>query len=274
MSYVNYPTTEYLQLPFLDAVCFNVYLETPAILRSYLTRLQNIAGDRPLIMSEVGLDALRNGEEKQADVLSWQIRVSFEAGCAGTILFSWTDEWFRGDEFVEDWAFGIVDRERSPKPALAAVKNAFENIPFPPTRSTPHFSVIVCTYNGARTIRETLEGLQLLKYPNYEVVVVNDGSTDQTEEIVREFTDVKLIFTENNGLSHARNVGREAAEGEFVAYLDDDAWPDPHWLDYLAEAFLKTAGTRGLADRTSNRRATTGLPTASRTRPVDPHMSC
>src|SRR5947208_15938327 len=52
---VNYPTTEYLQLPFLDLVCFNVYLESQERFEAYLARLQNIAGDRPLIMSELGL---------------------------------------------------------------------------------------------------------------------------------------------------------------------------------------------------------------------------
>jgi hypothetical protein len=55
------PTTEYLQLPFLDLVCFNVYLETQERLEAYLARLQNIAGDRPLLMGEIGLDSRRNG---------------------------------------------------------------------------------------------------------------------------------------------------------------------------------------------------------------------
>lgn len=109
VTYVNYPTTEYLELPFLDLVCFNVYLESEPVLYSYPLRLQNLVGDRPLIMSEVGLDALRNGEEKQAAVLDWQIRTVFRAGCAGTIIFSWTDEWYRAKEFVHDWAFGLTD---------------------------------------------------------------------------------------------------------------------------------------------------------------------
>src|SRR2546422_5768793 len=71
VTYVNYPTTEYLELPFLDLVCFNVYLESPDRLEAYLARLQNIAGDRPLILSEVGLDSLRHGYEDQARSLAW-----------------------------------------------------------------------------------------------------------------------------------------------------------------------------------------------------------
>ena len=82
VTYVNYPTTEYLQLPFLDLVCFNVYLESQTPLEAYLARLQNLAGDRPLLMSELGLDSLRHGEEAQARALDWQVRTTFAAGCA------------------------------------------------------------------------------------------------------------------------------------------------------------------------------------------------
>jgi beta-galactosidase/beta-glucuronidase len=62
VTYVNYPTTEYLSLPFLDLVSFNVYLETQERLEAYLARLQIIADERPLLLSELGLDSLRNGE--------------------------------------------------------------------------------------------------------------------------------------------------------------------------------------------------------------------
>ncbi len=65
VTYVNYPSSEYLQLPFLDLVCFNAYLESQKRFAAYLARLQNIAGDRPLIMSEIGLDSLRHGERTQ-----------------------------------------------------------------------------------------------------------------------------------------------------------------------------------------------------------------
>lgn len=237
VTYVNYPTTEFLQLPFLDLVSFNVYLESEETLRKYLARLQNIAGDRPLLMSEVGLDAMRNGEAKQAEVLDWQIRTSFSAGCAGVVIFSWTDEWFRGGAEVDDWAFGLTDRERNPKSALTVVQRSFTEAPFPASMEMPRFSVIVCTYNGARTLRQCLEGIGRLDYPDFEVILVNDGSTDATEAIASEFKNIRLISTANHGLSHARNLGLDAATGSFVAYIDDDAWPDPHWLQFLAFAF-------------------------------------
>jgi GT2 family glycosyltransferase len=79
--------------------------------------------------------------------------------------------------------------------------------------------------------------LATLTYPKFEVIVVSDGSTDQTASIAKEYSGVRLIETPNGGLSSARNVGMRAATGEIVAYIDDDAYPDPHWLHYLANAF-------------------------------------
>jgi glycosyltransferase involved in cell wall biosynthesis len=78
-----------------------------------------------------------------------------------------------------------------------------------------------------------------LEYPNFEVIVVNDGSTDATPEIVSEY-GFRLISTANRGLSNARNTGWQEAKGEIVAYIDDDAYPDPHWLTYIAAAFMRT----------------------------------
>ncbi|HEY7167613.1 MAG TPA: glycosyltransferase [Candidatus Binatia bacterium] len=246
VTYVNYPTTEYLDLSFADFVTFNVYLESEERLSSYVARLQNIAGERPLIMSEVGLDSRRNGPEKQAQVLDWQIRTIFAGGCSGAFVFSWTDEWHRGGYDIEDWDFGITTRDRKPKPALAAVSSAFDAIPYSENIHWPRVSVVVCTYNGARTLPDCLNGLAHINYPDVEVIVVNDGSTDNTESIARD-SGFRVISTANRGLSHARNVGLKAARGEIVAYLDDDAYPDRDWLKYLAHTFLTTnhAGVGG-----------------------------
>jgi glycosyltransferase involved in cell wall biosynthesis len=239
ITYVNYPSTEYLDLPFLDLVSFNVYLESRERLEAYLARLQNIAGDRPLLMSELGLDSLRNGTDKQAETLGWQIRSTFAAGGCGAFVFSWTDEWYRGGADVDDWAFGLTDRERRPKPALAAVRSAFSDAPFPADQQWPRISVVVCIYNGESTVRDCCEGLRALDYPDYEVIIVDDGSTDRTAAIASEF-GFRLIRTENCGLSRARNTGLQAATGEVVAYTDGDARPDRDWLRYLAWSFMTT----------------------------------
>ncbi|MDH3639432.1 MAG: glycosyltransferase, partial [Gammaproteobacteria bacterium] len=239
VTYVNFPTTEYLQLPFLDFVCFNVYLESKQTLQDYLARLHNLSGDRPVVMAEIGFDSQRNGEEAQALVLDWQIQTIFEEGCCGAFVFAWTDEWYRGGHDIEDWDFGLTRRDRSSKLALDAVSQALAQAPFPQNIRWPRISVVVCSCNGEPTIRDTMEALQKLEYPEYEVIVIDDGSTDRLAEIVSEYA-VTLISTENRGLSNARNTGMEAASGEIIAYTDDDAYPDPHWLHYLALTFLRS----------------------------------
>ena len=129
---------------------------------------------------------------------------------------------------------------------MAAIRKAFAEIPFPPDLNWPSISVVVCSYNGSRTIRHCLEGLKKVEYPNFEVIVVNDGSTDGTEAIAKEY-GFRVISIPNGGLSNARNVGMRASKGEIVAYIDDDAIPDPQWLTYLAQTFLTTdhAGVGG-----------------------------
>jgi glycosyltransferase involved in cell wall biosynthesis len=187
-------------------------------------------------MAEIGLDSNRNGEDKQAESLEWQIRSVFSSGGAGAFIFAWTDEWWRGGFDIEDWDFGLTTRERKPKAALFSVAKAFQEIPFPKTAAFPKISVVVCSYNGASTIRQCFEALLKVDYPNFEVIVVNDGSTDDTAQIAGEYP-FRLISTPNRGLSSARNTGMNTARGEIVAYIDDDAYPDPHWLQYLAYSF-------------------------------------
>lgn len=239
---MNYPSTEYLDLPFVDLFAFNVYLESKDRLQAYLARLQNLAGDRLVLMAEIGLDTLRNGKAAQAELLSWQISSVFAEGACGLFVFAWTDEWYRGGALIEDWKFGLTCSDRSPKAALAAVQRAFTVQAQPRLVRTPLVSVVVCSYNGARTIQECLEGIQRLTYPKVEVIVVDDGSKDATAELARPF-NVRVISIPNGGLSNARNVGWRAAQGEIVAYIDDDARPDPHWLNYM----VSTLTNRNLA---------------------------
>lgn len=238
MTYVNFPTTEYLQLRYLDLLCFNVYLEDRASLSAYLARLQNLAGDLPLVMAEIGLDSRSHGQGVQAETLEWQVREALAAGCAGAFVFSWTDEWHRGGHDIRDWEFGLTTRERRPKPALAVVARAFARTPAPPA-DPPPVSVVVCTHDNAATLGECLAGLEQLRYPDYEVIVVNDGSTDATPEIAGRH-DVRLISVDHRGLASARNTGLAAARGEIVAYIDADARPDPDWLIHLARRFSTT----------------------------------
>lgn len=243
-TYVNYPSTEYLELPFLDLAAFNVFLEDEETYESYLARLQNLCGDRPLLIAEVGIDSRRNGEEVQAEVLDWQVRHAFGTGAAGVFVFSWTDEWHRGGHEVTDWDFGLLDRERRPKPALGAVRDAFAAAPFSPAGPWPSVSVVVCTHNGSLTLPQCLDGVRGLSYPDFELIVVDDGSSDDSAAIARAH-GATVVASEHRGLSAARNAGIARASGEIVAFLDDDAYPDSDWLHYLA-ALLRANGHAGV----------------------------
>jgi len=241
VSYANFPSTEYLTLDFGDFVCFNIYLHQEPAFRRYIARLHNLAVDRPLVLTEFGIDSMREGEDHQAEILSWQVRTAFEMGCAGAFVFAWTDDWFTGGHLIEDWAFGLVDRARNPKPAFEAVAERYRGPIPPPLAAAPKVSVVVCSYDAERTMKSCLESLEKLRYPDYEVIVVNDGSKDRTLEIAESFPFCRIISQINKGLSVARNVGAEHATGEIVAYTDSDCVVDPDWLTYLV-AKMEAAG--------------------------------
>src|SRR5205085_2399346 len=142
----------------------------------------------------------------QASAIQRQLAKVFEGGSAGAFVFSWTDEWSRSGAAILDWGFGLTDQHRAAKPALAAVADAFAQVPFAP-RQWPSMSVVVCTHNGSRTLRACLNGLSRLEYPGeHELIVVDDGSTDQTPSIIREYQNLRLIRTPPRGLSNARNT--------------------------------------------------------------------
>jgi len=217
-SYASYPPTEYLLPQNVDFLTFNVYLHRREDFERYLARLQNLAEDKPLIMGEFGMDTIRHPEEEQAEMIGWHLDAVVRGGLAGTILYAWTDEWHRGGNEILDWAFGLVKRDRTPKKALT--------------------TVIVCGYNGGPTLEACLQSLKQIDYPDYEVVVVDDGSTDNTQDIVKGHPWVKSIYQTNHGLSYARNVGAANATGEILAYTDSDCMADPDWLYYLVGTLL------------------------------------
>ena len=240
LTYVNFPPTEFLELPFLDLCAFNVYLHSSDELRAYLARLQNVAIDKPLLLAEVGADSVREGLEGQATLTAAAIRSGFAEGACGVVAFAWTDEWWRGGSIVDDWRFGLVDAQRRPKPALAAVAQAFAEAPFAAAarQSWPRVSVVVCAYNAADTLDDCLRSLLQLTYPDVEILVVNDGSTDGTASVLERYPSVTVVTVPNGGLSAARNVGLHTATGAIVAYTDADVRVDPDWLTYLVQPLL------------------------------------
>ncbi len=233
VTYCNYPTTEYLQVPGQDLLCCNVFLESRERFRSYLRHLQVVAGDLPLVLSELGLAAGLHGEAAQESALAWQLAVVEECGCAGAAVFSWTDEWAVAGRPVEGWGFGISDVRRRWKPAAGVVRRWAAASVRDLMPSWPAVSVVVCAYNAEATIQDCLGSLLACEYPALEVIVCDDGSSDRTAEIAAGFP-FRLLRLQHVGLSSARNAGISAAQGEIVAFLDADASCHPEWPYHLA----------------------------------------
>jgi len=97
----------------------------------------------------------------------------------------------------------------------------------------PRLSIVVPTYNCTRYIKRTIESILMQTYSSYEVIVVDDGSTDDTRIVLQNYQNrIKYVYQENKGVSAARNYGIQLARGEFIAFLDAD---DLYLPDKLAE---------------------------------------
>ena len=198
----------YAELPALE----------PAELRDFVVSLHNLAEARPVVVE------LLEASPTQDDA----VKMAFGTGAAGVVA--------------------------PPVPAPGAhdwlgirMLRAAELMPFvtlngscpPGAQHTPMVSVVICAYNAERTMRQCLESLTRLAYPNYEVVIVDDGSSDQTAQISKDFPQFRLIRQSNKGLGIARNVGAHAARGEIIAYTDSDCVADPHWITLMVRAMLE-----------------------------------
>jgi glycosyltransferase involved in cell wall biosynthesis len=89
----------------------------------------------------------------------------------------------------------------------------------------PKLSVIIPTYNNARYIKRAIDSLLEQSIKDFEIIVVDDGSTDDTKDIVSAYgNSIKYIYQENKGLAGARNTGIDVSKGEFIGFLDADDW--------------------------------------------------
>jgi glycosyltransferase involved in cell wall biosynthesis len=123
-----------------------------------------------------------------------------------------------------------------------------------------HLTVILCTYNRCLSLPQALDSIAAQALPDlidYQVLVVDNNSTDQTGKVVDEYCRrypgrFRYIFEQRQGLSNARNAGIREAEGEIVAFMDDDVAVDPTWLDSLTrklhESTYVGAGGRIFSD--------------------------
>lgn len=107
-----------------------------------------------------------------------------------------------------------------------------------PENLRPLVSIVIPAYNAAQTLAQTLDSVLAQTYSNIEVIVVNDGSTDKTAEVLRAYADkVRGIDQPNGGLPNARNKGCRAARGEFIALMDADDLCRPERIAVQVAAF-------------------------------------
>ncbi|MCB0088923.1 MAG: glycosyltransferase family 2 protein, partial [Caldilineaceae bacterium] len=105
----------------------------------------------------------------------------------------------------------------------------------------PDFSIIVPAYNQARYLGATIESVLIQEYERFELLVVDDGSTDNTQRIAKSFVDHRLRYLHqpNAGLSAARNTGIAHATGRYLIFLDSDDFLEPSALLYHKQAFAR-----------------------------------
>jgi hypothetical protein len=124
----------------------------------------------------------------------------------------------------------------------------------------PRFSVIIPAFNAAATLARAVESVRAQSWPAHEIIVVDDGSTDETAGAARQFGDaVHLIRQPNSGVSVARNAGAAAATGNWLAFLDADDWYEPDRIKLHAEWIVEDAALDCLTGDYQYRDETGGL---------------
>ncbi|MBX7258836.1 MAG: glycosyltransferase [Candidatus Hydrogenedentes bacterium] len=117
--------------------------------------------------------------------------------------------------------------------------------------TTPLISIVIPAHNAAATIEECLEACLAQSYPNTEVIVIDDGSTDNTTALSAPFP-IRCIRQNQQGPAAARNRGAHEASGEFLVFTDSDCVPAEDWLEQLMQGFdegvVAVGGTYGIAD--------------------------
>lgn len=112
--------------------------------------------------------------------------------------------------------------------------------------AVPFISVIIPVYNTRKYILQCLESVQKQNFSDYEVILVDDGSPDDSAQIIEQFiadnglSNFHLVHKENGGLCSARNLGMQLAKGQWIAHVDSDDWIEPEYLSRMANAINET----------------------------------
>ena len=116
--------------------------------------------------------------------------------------------------------------------------------PMAQTKDDPLISVVVPCYNVEKYINECVDSLVAQSYGNLEILLIDDGATDKTADIARDYAskydNIHYHHRENGGLSAARNTGIEHAKGEYIAFVDSDDWVEPDYIEKLYSAISRT----------------------------------
>src|SRR3954454_19047314 len=110
----------------------------------------------------------------------------------------------------------------------------------------PLVSILITAYNAEKTIAYTLQSAVAQTWPRKEIIVVDDGSTDQTAEVARQFKRLKVVSTENCGLSGAQNNAFPLSQGDYIQYLDADDLLAPDKIERQLAALREFDGKRVL----------------------------
>ena len=130
---------------------------------------------------------------------------------------------------------------RNPTPSLTRDESVGGALAY--TANRPLVSIIVVNYNGADVLPKCLAALSRLDYPNCEIIIVDNGSTDGSFEFAENFSSkfpqYVLRFPTNRGLAVARNAGVRFGKGRYFAFIDNDGFPEPDWLNAALDSFAK-----------------------------------